>query len=55
MNRDNFTFNPGEIRHANLFCGLRARAGKTFQLSAKPIWVRPLAIAIRVRQTQEAA
>jgi site-specific DNA-cytosine methylase len=29
---------------------LLAWAGETFQLSAKPIWVRPLAIAISVRQ-----
>ncbi|CAN5301325.1 hypothetical protein BH10PSE16_BH10PSE16_01400 [soil metagenome] len=29
---------------------LLARAGETFQLSMKPIWVRPLAIAISVHQ-----
>lgn len=32
---------------------LLAWAGETFQLSAKPIWVQPLAIAISVRQSWE--
>lgn len=31
-------------------CSWLARAGETFQLSMKPIWVRPLAIAISVNQ-----
>jgi len=46
MKRDNFTFNSVEICHAHLL----AWAGESFQLSMKPIWVRPLAIAISVHQ-----
>ena len=28
---------------------LLARAGETFQLSARPVWVRPVALALSVR------
>lgn len=34
---------------------LLAWAGETFQLSAKPIWVQPLAVALSVRSAQEVA
>lgn len=35
------------ITYFHLFCGLGA--GKTFMLSATPVWVRPVAVAISVR------
>lgn len=47
-----------EIRHLHLFCGLgggargfnrgQARAGESFVLSATPLWLRQLAVALTV-------
>lgn len=34
---------------------LLAESGETFQLSATPVWVRPVAMALSVEQILEAA